>query len=461
MRLFICADDNDDIQLERLTDVLDGYRMTVDIDRMINVRRDSRPALQAAIQDCDAFVFALTARSIANRRCRWEFRQAEQFRRPIVTVLLEPIEPVPRAFHPHLITDLTTDDGPENLLDALYLVGATPPSMLAQLFRNRVALAITVLLGFLLAWSLAGPRSPVRQQVTETLIGIIDIANRTESSGPPPAPQDPPAVDTALDRSADAAAIFRGGQELARNGNYAAAIDAYNRTLDITPGAVGAYIARGNAAYELGQVQTARADFSRAIDLAPDLALPYLSRAAFYVRVREPRAALADVDAALAIQSDSAEAYNLRGEAYFVLGEMNAALTAYDRALDLQPDNAHAYSNRGQVHRYEGRLKLARADFDRAIQLNPLLAEAFIRRADLLVSQNNPAAALDDYTRALRLDPADPNARYGRGTLLAAQGSTAVPPGTSRAPSPACPPTPTCSCSAEPLTAAPGSQPWP
>ncbi len=425
MRLFICSDKADEALLESLTDVLDGYRMTVDIDRMIDTR-DSRPALQAAIQDCDAFVFALTPNAVQNKRCIWEFGQAEQFNRPIVVAVLEAVTPYPKALEPHLTADLQTEDGREVLLDALYAVGATPPSVLVQLFRNRLLLWIVILVGFLSAWLLAGPYSPFRPAVLQTLRDVVAVADRTvDLSRPIPTqdPNDPALVPIqAMTLSANADSIFRAGQELARNGNYEAAIDAYNRTLELVPGSVGAHIARANAFHAIGATDTAWGDYTRAIDLAPNLALPYLSRAAFYVDLQQAEGALADVNSVLAIEPDNAEAHNLRGEAYFIQGQYDTALAAFNHALSLQTDYAAALSNRGEVHRYQGRAKAAREDFDRALQLNPLLGEAYTRRGTLLLGENNTPAALDDFTRAIELNPDDVDARYERATIYMRQG---------------------------------------
>lgn len=430
MRLFICTDKSDEALLETLTDVLDGYRMTIDIDRIIG-ERDSRPTLQASIQDCEAFVFALTPNTIANRRCHWEFAQAVGNERPIIIAILAAVEPYPPALAGYLTADLTREPGAEELLDALYVVGATPPSLLLQLLRNRLLLAIVALVGFIVAYLLAGPYSPYRDTITDTLGSVIEVADRADSIYNPPLPTPDPtlvAQQEPLQRqtlSASAEAAFREGQQLARAGDHPAALGAFNRALALAPGSAGVHIARGGAYLAIGEPDTAWADYTRAIELAPGLALPHVSRAEFYVAVGRPGSALADVTAALALEPDNVQALIVQGRAHTHQGDTAAALAALDRAAALDPQSAAALTYRGMAHAAAGNVKLARADYDAALALNPAYPLAYAQRGDLRASLGEPGA-VDDYTRAIDLEPNNATARAGRGRLLWAAGNHPV-----------------------------------
>lgn len=430
MRLFICTDESDEALLDSLIEALDGYRMTIDIERLIP-NRDNRPFLQAAIQDCEAFVFALTPNSLKNKRCSWEVQQAIALDRPILTIVLTPDVHVPALLQEHIIIDMYNDaDSNETLLDALYVVGATPPSFLVQFFRNRLVLAIVVLIGFLMAYLLAGPSSPYRNTVGETLRGVIEVADRVDVR-PTATPADPNAPDPFAPMLAQTQAtivesLVQQGQELARNGNYDDAITVYNRALDTAPNAVGVYIARGEALQAIGETDTAWGDFTRAIELAPNLALPYVSRADFFVRSGNPDSALNDINMALTIEPENPRAYLIRGQAYRQQGNYDAALTALNVALNLRTVYAEAYSERGEVYRLLGQVKNAQADFELAIQQNSLLGSAYYRRGLLWMSQNNPDAAFDDFTQALRANPNDGLARQQRADILLQRGDYAA-----------------------------------
>jgi tetratricopeptide (TPR) repeat protein len=382
MRLFICTDKADEALLETLTDALDGYRMTIDIDRIIG-ERDSRPTLQASIQDCEAFVFALTRNTVHSRRCHWEFAQAVAHRRPIVVAQLDEIDPYPTALEPFLKADLRHEEGQSVLLDALYVAGATPPSILAQLLRNRLLLAIVVVVGILTAYLLAGPYSPYRETISDTVRGVIEVADRADFIYNPPQPTADPtlvAAQAPLQRmtlSANAEAILRSGQALARNGDYPAALQAFNRTLEISPGSVGAHIARGRALQAVDEIDAAEADFNAAVMLAPDLALVYASRATFYFETERGDAAINDANRALAINPNDVGAYITRGRAYLLRGDTANAIDSHEAALALEPENSAALTYRGEAHQVAGRLKLARADYDAALSPQPAVQPGF------------------------------------------------------------------------------------
>ncbi|MFZ4816178.1 MAG: toll/interleukin-1 receptor domain-containing protein, partial [Phototrophicaceae bacterium] len=175
MRLFICTDPQDETALDPLLTVLGGYRLTIDVDRLIG-GGDHRPRLQTAIQDCNAFIFALTPNTLRSSRCHWELAQATAFNRPILLVQLMPLVALPEGLRqlPHV--DLDQDGGAE-VLFALDALGATPPSFLAQLSQNRVRFGLVVILGIALA--LAGTNSPTRDLVHDTLLGVLAVADRT------------------------------------------------------------------------------------------------------------------------------------------------------------------------------------------------------------------------------------------------------------------------------------------
>lgn len=428
MRLFICTEKQDSALLDALTDVLAGYRMSIDVDRIIP-SRDSRPALQAAIQDCDAFVFMVTGNTLQSARCYWEFEQAVQHNRPIVIAVYDDEDkPLPAAFEPHLLVDMCTAEAAEQLLDALYVVGATPPSVLAQLLRNRLRFAILVLLGVALALVLAGPFSPYREQVSGTVLSVLQIANRTGADLPEVRATQSSEQQAALAPllqmtvAADADALLRQGQELARAGNVNEALAVFNRVLELVPNSVGAYIARGDVLLRIGERDTAWGDYTRAIELAPDLALTHQSRAAFYIAVSAPDGALQDIDAALRIDPNDARSHNLRGQALILKEDYENAVIALNRALELRPDYAEALAHRGNAHRLRGEEKLARADYDLALTYNPMQWRAHVGRGLLYNATANPSAALEDFTQAININPDATTARFERGRIYLNEG---------------------------------------
>ena len=79
--------------------------------------------------------------------------------------------------------------------------------------------------------------------------------------------------------------------------------------------------------------------------------------------------AIADYDMVIQLRSDYAVAYNDRGGVKDKLGEYDAAIVDYDKAIDLKSNYAIAYYNRGNAKTNLGRVSEAAQDFQTALTL--------------------------------------------------------------------------------------------
>ena len=79
--------------------------------------------------------------------------------------------------------------------------------------------------------------------------------------------------------------------------------------------------------------------------------------------------AIADYAMAIQLRPDYARAYNNRGSTKFTLKQYDAAITDYDEAIRLNPDYAMAYYNRGNAKTNLGRVSEAAQDFQTALVL--------------------------------------------------------------------------------------------
>src|SRR5262245_16350578 len=68
----------------------------------------------------------------------------------------------------------------------------------------------------------------------------------------------------------DATVHFVRARMLDAKRDFAAAVQAYDRTLDLDPNFDGAYQARGGAHFKLGHIEDSIADFDRSIRLVPN-----------------------------------------------------------------------------------------------------------------------------------------------------------------------------------------------
>ena len=193
------------------------------------------------------------------------------------------------------------------------------------------------------------------------------------------------------------------GITLYDQGNYKAAILAYNQAIQINPNYSYAYNNRGNARYQLKDYQKAIADFNRAIELNPNLAMAYNNRGNARDDLGDKQQAIADYDRAIKLNPNFALAYNNRGLARYDLGDKQEAIADYSRAIELNPNLAEAYYNRGNARSHLGDKQQAIADYNRAIALNPNYADAYYNRGLVRSQLGEKESAISDYRKAAEL----------------------------------------------------------
>jgi tetratricopeptide (TPR) repeat protein len=140
----------------------------------------------------------------------------------------------------------------------------------------------------------------------------------------------------------DARLHFWHGLSLARQGETADALQAYDRALALRPDYYDAHYNRGLANLELGEHKKAVNSFNFYIALRPE----------------DPRGFFA------------------RGVAQAGLGDYQGALASYTRAVQLDPQNARAWFNRSLVRERLGQRAEAQRDRREALRLDPALDRA-------------------------------------------------------------------------------------
>jgi len=202
-------------------------------------------------------------------------------------------------------------------------------------------------------------------------------------------------------------------------------------------GQTGTPYERGVAAFNDGDVRTARVEFLNALQADPDDKAARVMQARVHLalgdgvaaeseiaRARragvpadqlahllahaellqgDARAALAE--AAGAAAAHEAYAARIRGRAHMALGETGEALAALNRALVLAPEDSDVLTDVARFRRANGDVAGALDAVDRAVAARPRNAEALTLRGELSRGQYGLAAALPWFDRALEVDP--------------------------------------------------------
>jgi tetratricopeptide (TPR) repeat protein len=122
--------------------------------------------------------------------------------------------------------------------------------------------------------------------------------------------------------------------------------------------------------------------YNEAIRLKPDYADAFLNRGVARRDKGDLDGAIADYDEGIRLKPDDANAFYIRGIERESKGDLDGAIADYDEAIRLKPDYANAFVTRGIARDSKGNLDGAIADYDEAIRLKPDYATAFYIRGD-------------------------------------------------------------------------------
>ena len=172
---------------------------------------------------------------------------------------------------------------------------------------------------------------------------------------------------------------------------------------------------RGAAAYNRGEVDLAIENFTRAIELNPQYTRAYNNQGIAYGTKGEHDLAIENFTRAIELNIQFAEAYNGRGVAYGDKSEHDLAIDNFNRAIELNPRYAEAYNGRGVAYANKGEYDLAIADFDAALLINPREDHAYCNRGIAYRHKGEHDLAIADFDAALIINPRDDTAYISRG----------------------------------------------
>ena len=156
-----------------------------------------------------------------------------------------------------------------------------------------------------------------------------------------------------IDKKLSAGAWFSIGYLLDEQGEYEEAINAYSRSIDLSPNDATAYSNRGVVkSARLGRYDNAISDYNKAIQIRSDYALAYLNRGVARIEMGQYEAAIVDCRNAILLEPDNVLAYYNLGGAKARLGRKDEAREDLMTALNL----ARAANDRNLVNEVENGL---------------------------------------------------------------------------------------------------------
>ena len=177
-------------------------------------------------------------------------------------------------------------------------------------------------------------------------------------------------------------------EDLAKKGQFAAAIPEWIKALAMDPNDAHALNNYGQTLARAGKTESAIAEFRKAIAAKP-----------IYP-----------------------EAQNNLAFVFFKAGHTNQAIEHYRLAIEGNPGYVEAHTNLGRALTEQGRMSEAIEQFREALTLNPDYSEAHNDLGFALASETHLGEAVDEYRRAIASDPKYADAYNNLGSVLARQG---------------------------------------
>jgi eukaryotic-like serine/threonine-protein kinase len=221
---------------------------------------------------------------------------------------------------------------------------------------------------------------------------------------------------------------FLDGEEHYRRGDWARAMDSFNRTLSLQPGHFWAQFFLAVCHLETQRWEAAKAGLNACLAQQPDFVWGYLFRSFANEKVQALTEAEADFQRALQLNPNEDARYVLfltRGVLRFNQKELDRAAADFRAALALKPEQYNTYLNLAQVCLAQGKFEEAADQVKKALRLRPplrVLVGYHVERARNLLREKRYEEAIQASEAALELSPNQPLPHEVRGRALLALG---------------------------------------
>lgn len=160
---------------------------------------------------------------------------------------------------------------------------------------------------------------------------------------------------------------FNMGLFYQKQGQYAQAFAAYQKTVELNPFHVEAYNNLGVLYKELGEVEKAIQHYRRALAIDPNYVKAYNNLGVVLIRQEKLTEATAQFEHALELNPKNLESYTNLGVIYRRLSRTPEAIRAFESALSIDPEHAESHYNLAILLEGQGRIAEALAHYRRFI----------------------------------------------------------------------------------------------
>jgi tetratricopeptide (TPR) repeat protein len=178
-------------------------------------------------------------------------------------------------------------------------------------------------------------------------------------------------------------------------GNPKAALEDYNRALELEKDNTQAFTNRGNAYLDLGRYQLAIADYEKVLKSEPNNIKTRVNMAIAYSALGDYATATEQFAQAERYSRNYADLYVNRAIMHFQSKQYDKALGDYQKYLQFRPNDHQIYNDMGIVYSILGQHQNAVNSFTQAISISPV-KDYYRYRAQAYENLGNAAAAQQD-----------------------------------------------------------------
>ncbi len=203
---------------------------------------------------------------------------------------------------------------------------------------------------------------------------------------------------------------FERGAKAMRNGQSAAAEDAFREAVRLAPQLAEAHLDLGLVLGREGKLEDATTQVQRAIALAPLQPGAHMFLGVFLFQRNHPDEARKALQAEIAIDPKNAEALGWLGNVDLATGHPERAVVSLDRAWELNPNDLNVLETRGRAHS-----QVAHDSYAHMAKLDPNSWHVHRVQAQLFADEGKHMEATKEYQAAITLEPRNPDLFEGLG----------------------------------------------
>ena len=188
-------------------------------------------------------------------------------------------------------------------------------------------------------------------------------------------------------------------------GNYAKAIEQYQKILEISPKSISIYAEISNAFAEQEKWEEALTWLDKADEIQPNGFQVQIHYANFFIKKKEYKKATEYLNIAKKLQPKSTIPYEAFANISLREKNFEEAISNLQKCIELDPKKGSFLNQLGTIYKVKGESQLALTNFQKATKVEPKLTISYENLANLYLDSKKLDLAIKSYEKCIELEP--------------------------------------------------------